>query len=121
LQIRAAAASIAAIGGGDPRPLFRFPYGARNATTITVANRLGYGSFRWTVDTLGWEGTTGGMTARRVVRRVSDGLRPGAIVLMHVGSHPKDHTMLDAAALDRVITLVRDRGYRIVTLRQVLP
>jgi peptidoglycan/xylan/chitin deacetylase (PgdA/CDA1 family) len=88
--IRAAAA--------DPRPLFRFPYGDRDARTIAIANDLGYVAVRWTVDTLGWQGSAGGMDAGHVVGRVLDALRPGEIVLMHVGSNPDDGTTLDAAA-----------------------
>ena len=54
----------------DPRPLFRFPFGARDTRTIGIANGLSYGSIRWTVDTLGWEGTSGGQSTRTVVSRV---------------------------------------------------
>ena len=43
--------------GQDPRPLFRFPYGSSDTRTIRIANTLGYATIRWTVDTLGWEGT----------------------------------------------------------------
>lgn len=37
--------------GRDPRPLFRFPYGARDARTLRIVHSLGYASVRWTVDT----------------------------------------------------------------------
>jgi hypothetical protein len=43
-------------------------------------------------------------------------LRPGEIVLMHVGSNPDDHTTFDADALPQVITELRARGYSFVTL-----
>jgi peptidoglycan/xylan/chitin deacetylase (PgdA/CDA1 family) len=43
-------------------------------------------------------------------------LQPGEIVLMHVGSHPTDHSMLDAAALPQIIDAVRGRGYTFVTM-----
>jgi peptidoglycan/xylan/chitin deacetylase (PgdA/CDA1 family) len=112
--------AIATAGGRDPRPLFRFPYGARDDRTIEAVNRLGYGSIRWTIDTLGWKGTDAGMTTRRVVGRVADGLTPGAIILMHVGSNPDDGSMLDAKALGQVISTVRDEGYRLVSLRGAL-
>jgi peptidoglycan-N-acetylglucosamine deacetylase len=35
---------------------------------------------------------------------------------MHVGSNPDDHLTLDAAALPRVISELRARGYSFVTL-----
>jgi hypothetical protein len=39
---------------------------------------------------------------------------------MHVGSHPDDHTTLDAAALPTVIDGFRARGYSFVTLDALL-
>jgi len=101
--------------GRNPRPLFRFPYGARDARTIAVVNSMGYVSVRWSVDTWGWMGRAGGQSTSSVVRRVAAGLEPGAIVLMHVGV-ARDGSLLDAGALPRVISLVRARGYRFVTL-----
>jgi peptidoglycan/xylan/chitin deacetylase (PgdA/CDA1 family) len=119
-EILGAEASIRTATGQDPRRFFRFPYGARDARTIAIANQLCYVPFRWTVDTLGWEGTSGGMTAAKVVSRVLAGARPGEIVLMHVGANPDDGTTLDAAALPTVIAKLRDRGYGFVTLARVM-
>lgn len=84
-------------------------------------NDLGYGSVRWTTDTLGWKGSSGGMTEGAVVDRVLNDLRPGSIVLMHVGSHPTDRSTLDADALPRLIRELRDRGYEFVDLDAFLP
>lgn len=50
----------------DPRPMFRFPFGESNATTLGIANGLGYTSIRWTVDTLGWKGTSEGQSVSTV-------------------------------------------------------
>jgi peptidoglycan/xylan/chitin deacetylase (PgdA/CDA1 family) len=101
--------------GRNPRPLFRFPYGARDARTVAVVNSMGYVSVRWSIDTWGWMGRAGGQSTSTVVRRVGAGLEPGAIVLMHVGV-ARDGSLLDADALSRVIAVVRARGYRFVTL-----
>lgn len=106
---------IRAVTGRAPKPLFRAPYGDSDARTIRVVNELGYGGIRWTTDTLGWKGTSGGRTAGSVVRRVLDQLRPGAIVLMHVGSAP-DGSTLDADALPELIAQIRERGYGFVTV-----
>jgi peptidoglycan/xylan/chitin deacetylase (PgdA/CDA1 family) len=43
-------------------------------------------------------------------------LRPGEIVLMHVGSNPDDHSTLDADALPELIDALRARGYGFTTL-----
>ena len=114
-EVLGAEASILA-AGGDPRPLFRFPLGDRDARTIAAVNDLGYVAVRWTVDTLGWQGTSGGMTAQTVCDRAVDALRPGEIVLMHVGSHPDDGSTLDADALPEVIAQLRAAGYSFATL-----
>lgn len=120
-EIRSAAARIKAVTGQDPRPLFRFPYGAVDPHVITVVNSECYVPFRWTVDTLGWQGITGGQSVDKVVNRVLAKARPGEIVLMHVGSHPEDHSTLDADALPGVIAGLRARGYGFVTLDSVFP
>jgi peptidoglycan/xylan/chitin deacetylase (PgdA/CDA1 family) len=119
-QIRTAQTMITTASRQDPRRFFRFPFGARDARTIRLVNELCYVPFRWTVDTLGWKGTSGGMTSAAVVRRVLAGLRPGEIVLMHVGSHPTDHSTLDADALPQVLREVRARGYTFVRLSRVM-
>ncbi len=81
-----------------------------------MVNGTGFVLVGWTVDTLGWKGTSGGITAQTVLNRVLAGPRPGEIVLMHVGSNPYDHTTLDAAALPAMIQAVQARGYSFVTL-----
>ena len=40
---------------------------------------------------------------------------------MHVGSHPTDHSTLDANALPRVISGLRAAGYGFVTLDTLVP
>lgn len=119
-EIRSAAARIKAVTGQDPRPYFRFPFGAVDSRVIRLVNAECYVPFRWTVDTLGWKGTSGGQSVSTVVSRVLNAARPGEIVLMHVGAHPTDHSTLDAAALPQIISGLRARGYSFVTLEAVL-
>lgn len=106
--------------GADPRPLFRFPFGERDARTIDAVNELGYLPIRWTVDTLGWKGTSGGITPGLVTQRVLAALRPGEIVLMHIGANPDDGSTLDADALPASISAIKAAGYRFVTLDVLL-
>lgn len=104
-------------GGADPRPLFRFPSGARDARTIAAVNANGYAAIRWTVDSLGWQGTQKGTRGPGfVTQRVMAALQPGEIVLMHVGSNPDDGSTLDAAALPDIIAQMRAAGYGFTTL-----
>ena len=116
-EIVAAERIIRRVTGRDPRPIFRFPYGERDARTIAIANRLGSVSIRWTVDTLGWMGA-GGQTVPGAVRRVVAALRPGAIVLMHVGS-ARDGSAIDTSALPAVIDAIRRRGYSFTTFERL--
>jgi peptidoglycan/xylan/chitin deacetylase (PgdA/CDA1 family) len=115
-QVNGARRAIVAVTGRDPRPLFRFPYGAYDAGRIALVNGLGYAAIGWTVDTLGWKGTSGGQTPETVQARILAGLRPGEIVLMHVGSNPTDSSTLDASALRAVIATIQNRGYTLVAL-----
>jgi peptidoglycan/xylan/chitin deacetylase (PgdA/CDA1 family) len=119
-QVTTAAADIRAATAYDTHPLFRFPFGARDTRTISLVNGLGYTGVRWTVDALGWKGTSGGQSVRTVVDRVVDAARPGAIVLMHVGSNPDDGSTLDADALPAIISELTGRGYTFVTLPEML-
>jgi peptidoglycan/xylan/chitin deacetylase (PgdA/CDA1 family) len=117
-EISTGADAIRRRTGQDPRPLFRFPYGDSNGHVVAIANRLGYISFRWTVDTLGWMGGAHQSPAG-AVRRVVENLRPGAIILMHVGSAgDADRSTIDAHALPDVIDAVRRHGYTFTTLER---
>jgi peptidoglycan/xylan/chitin deacetylase (PgdA/CDA1 family) len=100
----------------NARPMFRFPFGERDDRTMRIVNGLRYGSIRWTVDTLGWQGTSGGQSVQTVTNRVLANLRPGEIVLMHVGSHPTDGSTLDADALPGIVAELKRRGYGFVTI-----
>ena len=108
--------AIIAATGRDPRPLFRFPFGAYDSRVRGLVHAQGYGAVGWTTDSLGWKGTSGGMTVDSVVARVLAGRAPGQVVLMHVGANPDDGTTLDATALPRIIAGYRAAGYGFTTL-----
>lgn len=120
-ELAAGAAAIKDTTGQDPHPYFRFPFGAVDAHRIAVVNGACYVPFRWTTDTLGWKGTSGGQSVTTVTDRVLGGATPGGIVLMHVGANPNDGSTLDADALPGVIDGLRGRGYTLVTLERALP
>ena len=114
-EVRRAGWWIRAATRRDPRPLFRFPYGDRSARTIAVVNSMGYTSVRWSLDTWGWMGPAEGQSQATVLRRVSSMLRPGEILLLHVGAN-RDGSTLDADTLPAILELLKRRGYRTVTL-----
>jgi peptidoglycan-N-acetylglucosamine deacetylase len=115
-DLAAAEASIVAVTGHTTRPLFRFRFGAHTDADIRIVNDDGYLPVQWTVDSLGWKGTSGGLSARAVTDRVLAAATAGQIVLMHVGANPNDGTTLDADALPGIIDGLRAQGYDFVTL-----
>lgn len=118
-DLAAAEGAIRTAGGRAACPLFRFPYGDRTAADVAAVNDAGYVPVRWTVDSLGWTGTSR-MTVQRVVDRVLAAATPGAVVLLHVGANPDDGTTFDADALPAIIAGLRERGYSFVTLDRLL-
>lgn len=119
-EVSTAHDGITAAAGRDPRPWFRFPYGARDQRTIDLVNDLDYGAVRWTTDTLGWQGTSGGISVDAIVARVLGDLGPGQVVLLHLGSNPDDGSTLDADALPTLISRIRAAGYDFVDLDHML-
>jgi peptidoglycan/xylan/chitin deacetylase (PgdA/CDA1 family) len=60
-------------------------------------------------------GPSEGQSTQTVLNRVSVMLRPGDIVLLHIGAN-RDGSTLDADALPGILELLARRGYRTVTL-----
>jgi peptidoglycan/xylan/chitin deacetylase (PgdA/CDA1 family) len=117
-ELVTAKAAIQRATGRAPSALFRFPYGSSSASTLALVNHLRYTAVGWTVDTLGWEGTSMGQSLASVSSRALAHLQPGEIILMHVGANPHDQSTLDADALPGIIGAIRARGYRFVALNQ---
>ncbi|MFO8061127.1 MAG: polysaccharide deacetylase family protein [Bacillota bacterium] len=98
--------------GTTLQPHFRPPYGAYNAQVLEVLASEGYRySVMWTVDSLDWRG----ISAEEIVERVKNHLRPGAVILMHVGSGT--HT---AEAFPQMLDHLLSEGYTPVTLDQLI-
>lgn len=96
--------------------IFRPPYGIANASDIKELGRLGYKVIDWSVDTRDWAGTS----PDRIIEYVHKEATPGAIVLEHCagGRHEKlDNTI---EALPRIISYFKERGYRFVTIPELL-
>jgi peptidoglycan/xylan/chitin deacetylase (PgdA/CDA1 family) len=64
---------------GSPVRLFRPPYGSRNAAVDQTARQLGMVDILWNVDSQ----DSLGANYAGIARNVENGLRPGAIILMH--------------------------------------
>jgi peptidoglycan-N-acetylglucosamine deacetylase len=106
---------ISVIGDyGAPFPrLFRPPYGLWNSTTLRLLHRYRMLMVLWTVDTSDYR--LPGVSA--IVHSSVSGARPGAIVLMHDAGGNRAETV---AALPRIITALRARGYKLVTVPKLL-
>jgi len=111
-ELTQAEQTISAIAGRTTRPYFRPPFGARNQLVRQLAAQLGYRTVYWTIDTLDWQTSS---TPASILQRIfSSRLTNGAIILMHAGSAS------EVQALDKVITLLQQQGYQLVTLSQIL-
>jgi len=100
-----------AVTGTQMAPLFRPPYGYRNAATDRAAARAGYPDvILWDVDP---KDTVKRFTDGQLIHNASLG-RAGSIVLLHVGP---DAT---ARILERVIRSYRARGFSFVTVPELL-
>lgn len=111
-EIHGSAQRLRRAGAPYPR-LFRPPYGRFDKTTVATARSLGMLTVLWTLDSRDY--LRPGSPA--IVNRVLRGAVPGAIVLMHDGGGDRAQTV---AALPRIIARLRHRGYRLVTVRQLL-
>jgi len=106
--------------GTEFQPFLRSPYGDRNKSTLETISDAGYINIYWTVDSLGWKGTSGGMNKERVRDKVLSKASPGAIIMMHLGSNPTDKTHLDSEALPEVISELKADGYEFMMLSELL-
>ena len=111
-QIANAAAAIHDAGAPYPR-LWRPPYGSFDTATLQILRRLGMLMVLWSADTSDY--TQPGV--KRIIYVAVSGAQPGAIILMHDGGGNRSQTV---AALPRIITRLRERGFRLVTVSQLV-
>jgi peptidoglycan/xylan/chitin deacetylase (PgdA/CDA1 family) len=111
-QLAEQSARIELLSGPRPR-LFRPPYGSFNAITLRQLRRMGLLMVLWSADTGDY--LQPGVAA--IEQRALEALRPGAIILMHDGGGDRSQTI---AALPLLIKKIRARGYRLVTVPELL-
>jgi peptidoglycan/xylan/chitin deacetylase (PgdA/CDA1 family) len=93
--------------------LFRPPYGAYSPSVVRTAGSLGLATVLWNVDPRDWARTG----SRTIEQQVLAQVRPGSIVISHDGGGPRGETL---AAYPSIIAALRRRGYRIVTIPEML-
>jgi peptidoglycan/xylan/chitin deacetylase (PgdA/CDA1 family) len=103
------------LSGQSPRPRWRAPFGARDDRVLRIANNLGYRSIYWTLDSR--DADEPRKTSEFLIDRItgqSDTDLDGAIILMHVGERST------AEALPAIIANLQGRGFRLVTISELL-
>ena len=93
-----------------PAKLFAPPYGECSPKVVEAAEKLGYKTIMWTVDTVDWRGGSPQQIAKKVVSNAQN----GAIVLMH----PKEVTV---EALPIMIKELKKQGYKFKKISQIIP
>jgi peptidoglycan/xylan/chitin deacetylase (PgdA/CDA1 family) len=113
IQIGMAAAAIRHATGGFSPCLFRAPGGGVSPALAAEARRMGFTTIQWDIDPRDWAlpGT------QAITSNVINNAHPGAIVEMHDGGGNRSETL---AALPPIIKTLHRRGYRFVTLTQML-
>jgi peptidoglycan/xylan/chitin deacetylase (PgdA/CDA1 family) len=111
-QLLAQTRAIHRYGAPFPR-MFRPPDGDWNATTLQLLHKYHMLMVLWSLDTDDWQ-LPGATT---IVHRVLSGAKPGTIVLMHDAGGNRSETI---AALPKVIRGLRARGFKLVTVPQLL-
>lgn len=98
---------------GRPALSLRPPAGAWNSMVLKIATREHMPLVLWTVVS----GDAGGhVPAPRMVRSVLEKARPGAIIIFHINKRAP----FTKRALPEIIAGLRERGFRFVTVSQLL-
>lgn len=97
---------------GIEMTLFRPPYGDYNNTVVEVTGELGYHCVQWDVDSLDWKDYGSESIINTVCNHKH--LGPGSIILCHNGAK------YTPAALDTMITNLKEQGYELVPLSELL-
>jgi len=111
-QLQRTIAVIRGLTGYTPC-VFRPPYGAYDQSVVQDARSLQLATVLWNVDPADYTQPGVGAIEQRVLAQV----QPGSIIISHDGGGPRGQTL---AAYPVIIAALRARGYRIVTIPQLL-
>src|SRR2546421_9525103 len=92
---------------------FRPPYGVFNSSVLTQANLLGLTTVIWNDEARDWLRPGIDVIGSRILGLAGN----GAIILLHDGGGDRSQTV---AALPTIITTLQSRGYKFVTLQQMV-
>ncbi|HEY9633648.1 MAG TPA: polysaccharide deacetylase family protein [Coleofasciculaceae cyanobacterium] len=100
---------------GVKTSLFRPPAGILNNGLVSYAHAKKHAVIMWSVDSRDWRYY--GSTAQGLVDSVLKDAKPGGVVLMHDGGGDRSTTI---KALPSLITQLKKRGYKLVTVPELL-
>ena len=89
--------------------LYAPPYGEYNDAVLLAATELGYRTIMWSIDTIDWQNPPPELIISRVMKKINN----GAIILIHP-------TKSTAEALPELIKQLKDKGYTITTVSDIL-
>ena len=101
---------VEALTGKKPT-LFRPPYGDYDNNVVDTVMGMGMYCVQWDVDSLDWKN----LSAEEMCSRIKNNIKNGSIVLMHNGAENTPQ------ALPMIIECIRDLGYEIVPISELLP
>ncbi len=110
-ELRRTEDEVQRICGVSTRPYYRAPYGARNARVLRVTSSDGWEEVFWTVDS--WDAFKKNITPAEITERVLSRVRPGAVLLCHIGSEAT------AEALPGILDELAKRGYQVGPLSRL--
>lgn len=99
---------LSAITEDSPK-WFAPPSGSYNDNVVQIADELNLETILWTVDTVDWKNPSVSV----MVNRIRERIHPGATILMHP-------TSASTRGLEEMITIAKEKGYKIGTIETLL-
>ncbi|MGI6686631.1 MAG: polysaccharide deacetylase family protein [Bacillota bacterium] len=102
--------TVAAINLAAPVKYFRPPYGDYNQLVTDTSEKFGLKTIGWNVDPRDWATDD----AEKVIQDVLSNVKDGSVILLHEG---RKSTLV---ALPKIILGLKDMGYQIVSLSELM-
>jgi len=95
---------------GRTPAFFRPPFGVVNPMVRRALKNRHWSAICWNIRTF----DTVRNDPQKIIRKITGRLKPGSVILLH------DHTRVSRLHLDELLSSIRDAGYRIVPLDEML-
>ena len=108
-QVRAQLADVQQEAGPAIGKCMRPPYGLIDTKGVAIAKSLGLTVIMWTGHALDWSSPP----VSEMIPALKAATHPGAVILLHDGGGPRDHTV---SALKQYLPWLQSRGYRMLAV-----